>query len=376
TVYTVEDTLTGQNAVTNEFNGVQGVYAETLGGNRVSTVDLNVSNEADARVGNILLPTETIASDPGQQAYGRTTRAAGFYLGGALTAGIGNQRDTIRQSTIEMDRVTTEMRIQRTVNTFMAPIIERETALIQRTETTREEGTARFNINAEGRLTNVRFTDSSSEIVSVDNKVLERDRTTVRGEEILVDSETFETIEVMDSELIEMDQESDTRSDSYANVSGVQGELALGGVLNFGNTPWSSAANTVRAELFARDTVIGLSDDAGTETGWRAEMLFHPFGEVQRDAYQYNAQGNAIPVYQTEAVTDANGRPVYETLADASGQSAAVRVNQFVTDENGDRIAQTVGTGDARGPGIYVRVEDTFNNDEGVVIAGGFQFSF
>ncbi|MEM9949716.1 MAG: hypothetical protein AAF810_27100, partial [Cyanobacteria bacterium P01_D01_bin.36] len=279
TVYTVEDTLTGQNAVTNEFNGVQGVYAETLGGNRISTVDLNVSNEADARVGNILLPTETIASDPGQQAYGRTTRAAGFYLGGALTAGIGNQRDTIRQSTIEMDRVTTEMRIQRTVNTFMAPIIERETALIQRTETTREEGTARFNINAEGRLTNVRFTDSSSEVVSVDSKVLERDRTTVRGEEILVDSETFETIEVMDSELIEMDQESDTRSDSYANVSGVQGELALGGVLNFGNTPWSSAANTVRAELFARDTVIGLSDDAGTETGWRAEMLFHPFGE-------------------------------------------------------------------------------------------------
>ncbi|MEM9152400.1 MAG: hypothetical protein AAGB19_18355, partial [Cyanobacteria bacterium P01_F01_bin.3] len=290
TVYAVEDTLSGQNAATNEFNGVQGVYAETFGGVRIPTVDVTTRDEADARVGNNILPTQMIAADPGQQAYGRTTRAAGFYLGGALGAGIGNQRDTIRQSTISMDQVTTELISQRTVSTFMTPVFDRETAVVQRTETTREEGTASFDINMEGQLTNVRFTSTGPEMVSVDTEVIERNSDLVRGEEVLVDSETFETTELISADLIEMDQQSDETSDSYANFSAVQGELALGGVFNFGNTPWTSAANTVRAEFFARDTVIGLGGDAA-ETGWRAEVLFHPFGEVQRDAFQYDAQG-------------------------------------------------------------------------------------
>ena len=151
--------------------------------------------------------------------------------------------------------------------------------------------------------------------------------------------------------------------------------LALGGVFNFGNTPWTSAANTVRAEFFARDTVIGIGGDAA-ETGWRAEVLFHPFGEVQRDAFQYDAQGNMTPVYKTEAVRDAGGQPMYKTLTDADGQPVEVMVNQFVTDESGDRVAQTVGTGEAQGPGIYLRVEDAFNDDETLIVAGGFQFSF
>ncbi len=375
TVYAVEDTISGQNAATSQFNGVQGFYAETPGGSRISTVDLTERTEADARVGNILLPTETIAGSPGQQAYGRTTRAAGFYIGGALTAGIGNQRDTISQSIVEMDRITTELRTQRTINTFMTPIIQRETIRLQTTETTQERGTATFNINAKGRLTNVRFINSDSETIARDTEVLSHDRTQIRGEETLVSSETSETSTVVDSKLIEMDQSGNTRSDSHANFSSIQGELALGGILNFGNTPWTSAANTVRAELFARDTITGISNE-DTETGWRAEMLFHPFGEVQRDAHQYDTQGNVTAIYKTEAVRDANGQPMYETITDADGQSVDVIVNRFVTDENGDRILQTVGTGDAQGPGIYVRVEDAFNDDEGVVIAGGFQFSF
>ena len=375
TVYAVEDTLGGQNAATSEFNGLQGIYAETFGGDRISTVDVNERDEADARVGNILLPTETIAGNPGQQAYGRTTRAAGFYLGGAIAAGIGNQSDTVSQSTTSMDRVTTELRVQSTVNTFMTPIIERETALIQRTETTREEGTASFSISETGELANVRFASRGPEVVSVETEVTERDRTRVRGEEDLVESETFETSEIITDELIEMDSESSNHSDSYANFSGVQGELALGGIFNFGNTPWTAAANTVRAELFTRDTVIGNST-GDAETGWRVELLFNPFGEVQRAAYQYDAQGNAIPVYRTEAVKDGNGRAVYETIAHTSGKAVNVMVNQFATDDAGDRIVQTVGTGEARGPAIYLRVEDAFNDNDSAVIAGGFQFSF
>jgi len=374
TVYAVEDTVSGQNAVTEKFSGLRSVYTNPFGNGIISTVDVNNRREADARVGNILLPTETIASDPGQQAYGHTTRAVGFYLGGALSAGIGNQSDTVRQSTIEMDRITTEQRTQQTINTFRTSVFERETALLQRTETTREAGTARFNINAMGELTNVRFTDVGPGVVSAETKVLERNNTTVRGDEVLIDSETSEISEVISSDLVEMDEESSTHSDSYTNFSAVQGEIALGGIFNFGNTPWTSAANTVRAELFARDTVIGLSD-SGTETGWRAEMIFHPFGEVQQAAYQYDAEGNATPVYRTEPIKDASGQTMYETLTDANGQPVSVMVNQFVTDD-GERVAATVGNGDARGPGVYVRVEDAFSDDEGVTVAGGFQFSF
>ncbi|MEO0708576.1 MAG: hypothetical protein AAF050_23355, partial [Cyanobacteria bacterium J06649_5] len=114
----------------------------------------------------------------------------------------------------------------------------------------------------------------------------------------------------------------------------------------------------------------------GSEVGWRAEATFHPFGEVQREAYQYDEAGNAVPVYQTEAVRDANGQQVVETLTSPDGQQVDLLVNQFALDANGDRIAQSVGTGEAKGPGIYIRVEDAFDDDEGVVVAGGLQLSF
>ena len=39
-------------------------------------------------------------------------------------------------------------------------------------------------------------------------------------------------------------------------------------------------------------------------------------------------------------------------------------------------MAQTVGTGKAKGPGVYLRVEDVFAGDDGAAIAGGIQFSF
>ncbi|MGB5915950.1 MAG: hypothetical protein WBG63_13880, partial [Phormidesmis sp.] len=77
----------------------------------------------------------------------------------------------------------------------------------------------------------------------------------------------------------------------------------------------------------------------------------------------------------TEPMLDANGDQMMETLTDDEGNTAQVRVNQFVLDETtGDRILQQVGTGKARGPGAYVRIENVF--DDGTEIAGGLQLSF
>ena len=159
------------------------------------------------------------------------------------------------------------------------------------------------------------------------------------------------------------DQTTERSSETTANFAPVEGEIALGGVLNFGNTPWSPAANTLRAELFARDTVFGRTT-GGSEVGWRAEAVFHPFGEVRREAYQ------------TRPVVDASGKQVMETMTGVGGAFVEVPVNEFVVDESGDRMAQTVGTGTPKGPGVYLRVEDAFDDDEGVLFAGGMQFSF
>jgi hypothetical protein len=219
-------------------------------------------------------------------------------------------------------------------------------------------------------------TSSQPDIASAE---VSRSRDLIKGEEFLTDSDTSESRMLLNSEVIERDQVSTTETDSYANFSAVQGELALGGVLNFGNTPWTAAANTLRAELFASDTVLGRAGGGslgGSETGWRTELIFHPFGEVQRPAYHYDAEGTAIALYQTEAVMDASGQPLMETLVGIGSEAVVVPVNRFVLGEGGDRIAQTVGTGKAKGPGMYVRIEDKLNDSEGVLVAGGFQFNF
>lgn len=143
----------------------------------------------------------------------------------------------------------------------------------------------------------------------------------------------------------------------------------------YGNTPWTTAANTVRAELFYRDTVFGRSSN-DSETGVRAELVFHPFGEVKRDAYRYDEAGNVVPVYQTESMLDAQGNRMFETLSGANDQSVELAVNQFALDEAGDLIQQRIGTGKAKGPGAYLRAENLFNGGDGVEIEGGLQISF
>lgn len=378
-VYAVEDTIADRpNAATTNFNGVQGVYVEQFGGVRVPTVDLNDASEADARVGNTLFPLEgLIPPDPGQGAYRETTVAAGIYLGGMLTGGIGNQENVISRTESSMTVQTDELRIRENLNTFQIPRTQVETLTNEVTRTTRQSGTASFNINESGVLTNPVFLDGEIISTSVDNsRPLGSDVSIVTGEERLVSRQVVsEDFVLMDSVVTMGDEVNSIRRESEAAFAPVQGELALGGVLNFGHTPWTPAANTVRAELFARDTVFGRGGN-GSEVGWRAEAIFHPFGEVQREAYQYDSVGNVVPVYQTQAVVDTDGEQVMEMRVGPDGEEVEIPVNDFRLDELGERILETVGTGLSKGPGVYLRVEDAFDDDDSMLFAGGVKFNF
>ncbi len=375
-VYAVEDTLSTGNAANTLFNGIQGSYAEVPGGALIPTVDVTQSIEADARVGNALIPQETILGSVGQQAYVQTTRAGGLYLGGALTGGIGNQRDTVFRTTTTVDRAVTGLRTRRTINTFSTELTQINSSGTEVTQTTQTPGAAAFDINSNGELINVTFVPQGEPIItSSSTREVPVTTTIQRGAETLTDSTVEETIEPTEVRILSVDQGPTTvDNDSYPNFSPVRGELALGGVYNFGNTPWTAAANTVRAELFTRDTVFGRSS-GGFDTGLRAEVVFHPFGEVRRDAYQYDAAGNAVAIYQTEPMLNAAGEQMMEVLTSAD-KAVDVPVNQFAVDETGDRIAQQVGTGRAKGPGVYLRLEDVLSDNDSAIVAGGIQFSF
>ena len=374
-VYAVEDTLPVANAQTAEFNGIQDVYAQVPGGDRIPTVDVNDAAEADARVGNELFPVSAVIA-PGQSGYMRTRRAGGLYLTGGLTGGLGNQRDTVFRNRITTVSIADDLVRQRTVNMFMTPREQVTTLTTEDGTIVRTTGTATFEINQAGELSNANFIagPDPDEIINVDNQTTS-DSQIELGDRTLMDSDTTEA-EILQSTTREVsrDEESVTDRDSYPNFSAVLGELALGGVFNFGNTPWTIAANTARAELFYRDTVFGDSA-TGSETGVRAEVVFHPFGERQRDAYQYDEAGNVIAIYQTEPVLDENGNRAIATLTNDSDETVEVAVNQFVLDESGERIPQRVGTGKPKGPGAYLRLENVFDNSD-TEIAGGLQLSF
>ncbi|MEO1390087.1 MAG: hypothetical protein AAFV85_22355 [Cyanobacteria bacterium J06634_6] len=377
-VYAVEDTLANRiNAATPVFNGVPGLYAEQFGGVPVPTYDVDIANEADARVGNTLYPLESVVGAPGQGGYTETTVAAGFYLGGSLTGGLGNQEKVTTTIESDMELQLDELRIRSRIDTFEIPRFRTETAVIETTTTTHQAGTARFHINERGEIVNARFLDG--EVLSVDVNEQEISRTQegiTRGDRQRIDRVFKDEFEPVSSEVIMGDQSSARERETAANFAPVEGELALGGLLNFGNTPWTPAANTLRAELFARDTVFGRSSGSA-EVGWRAEAVFHPFGELQREAFQYDRVGNVVPVYQTRPLIDAStGKQIMETVAGIGDALVEVPVNAFATDELGDRIPQMVGTGTPKGPGVYLRLEDAFDDGESVLFAGGLQFSF
>lgn len=126
-VYVVEDTLSGPNALTPRFNGIQGTYVEVRGGDLVAMVDVDRPAEVDARVGNAILPVEFIAADPGQRPYVQTTVAAGFYVSGSLTGGLGNQRDTVIRVTSRVRQSVDEMHQRRTAQTLATPCTQLDT---------------------------------------------------------------------------------------------------------------------------------------------------------------------------------------------------------------------------------------------------------
>ena len=378
-IYAVEDTLPTSNTATEIFNGIRGTYAETVGGERVPTLDVSVPTEADARVGNNFVPQVLLDREEGQPPVLRSaTRALGFYLDGGLTVGVGNQEDSVTRSIRTMEQATDQIRRLQEVTRFEVPRIQRDEVVTRVTETARQSGVAFFDINENGELSNVRFEERDRESLSRNEEELDRSSTIVEGAAIQLDAEPIEedVVEEVAGDMIQLDERVDTDTDSYANFSAVRGEIALGSVLNFGNTPWTTAANTVRAELFAQDTVIGRDGGDGVDAGWRAEVAFHPFGEVKRDAFRYDESGNVVPIYRTEAVRDADGNVVTETVTDANGNPFEVAVNGFMLDENGEKMMDSVGTGVARGPGVYLRVQDVFDDSEGVVVAGGLQYSF
>ena len=375
-VYAVEDTVAAeQNAVTDRFNGIQGLYSEVFGGPPVPTVDVLIADEVDARVGNELYSLTTFQEE-GQPAYARTTRAGGLYLSGGLTGGFGNQSDEVLLSRQTTEFALDQLLARQTTSVFSTPrsridTIDTESGTVEQTI-----GEATFGINEEGLLNNVNFTPTqATTTVTLDDRETRTQGVVQLGTRQLIEEDTQETVLSETVRDFSQAQELVTRDDSYPNFSAVSGEAVFGGAFNFGNTPWTTAANTVRAELFYRDTVIGRSN-RDSETGVRAEVVFHPFGERKREAYRYDEEGNVVPVYQTAAMRDEAGNRMVETLTGENGETVELEVNQFVLDEAGDRIPLRVGTGKAKGPGAYLRAENTFDNGNGVEVEGGLQLSF
>ncbi|PSR17676.1 hypothetical protein C8255_11315 [filamentous cyanobacterium CCP3] len=381
-IYAVEDTLAQQNAVTEQFNGVRGLYRQDASGDLVATLSLTDPAGVDARVGNRLATADTtVPGEPGQPGYYTTTVAAGLYARGSLSLGLGNQQDVITTTTTTQRNQADGLQRQTTTRFFATPRTQLETrtteAITRVTETTNRSGAATFNIDANGLLNNVQINFAPDQ---VDRQVVTFDGATTTAVTLRHGVESL-VGEVTETEFIsgaggdgapQADRQATTRTETYPNVSPLLGELAVGGVLNFGNTPWTPAANTLRAELFTQGLALGRG--SGGETGWRLEAVISPFGEEQRPAYGYDLSGNLTALYQTEPLLDEFGEPVMALVADASGGSLPIVTHRFITDEAGDRIPLTVGTGRAIGPGIYLRLEDTFSGQTSPSVIGGLKF--
>jgi hypothetical protein len=382
-VYAVEDTLDGQNAITTEFNGIPGVYRHSPEAAPEYTVDVTQGPGVDARVGNqVATPDTLIPGSPGQAGYYRTTLAGGLYVRGGLSIGLGNQEDTITTSTLHFESQGDVAVTHLTTNLFATPRLQIDTTttevITQTFEQTRQRGVTTFDIGGDGLLSNIAMEIGPEEVVSRSEETFEGGRETTteirHGAEQLLGSTTV--VAERDAEFGEFtltNRQVDITTDSYPNFSPLVGELALGGILNFGNTPWTPAANTLRAELFVRGTVLGQRDDSA-DAGWRTELVFNPFGEEQRPAFTYDAAGHVIPLYRTEPVLDAAGQPVYELIETANGEMVEVATNQFLRDEAGALIQETVGTGISRGPGLYLRLEGLFTGNQNTSVIGGIKF--
>lgn len=382
-IYAVEDTLDAQNAMTAEFSGLRGVYRHYPDADPRYTVDVTQPAGVDARVGNhVSTPDTLIPGESGQAGYFRTTLAGGLYARGSLSVGLGNQEDTITTHTLNLESQGDAVINRVTTNIFATPRVQIDTThteLITRlTQRTRQEGVTTFDIDEAGLLTNIQMEFGPEQILSQTEETLTgKSKTTsevVLGAEYLVDSFTSENqSDAVFDEFTLADRQVEITTESYPNFSPVVGELALGGILNFGNTPWTPAANTLRAEVFLRGTVLGRRD-GGADAGWRTELVFNPFGEEQRPAFYYDPQGNVTPIYQTAPVLDEAGQPVFALIENVNGEVVEVATNQFIRDEAGELVQDTVGTGVSRGPGLYLRLEGLFDNNDSTSVIGGLKF--
>jgi hypothetical protein len=295
---------------------------------------------------------------------------------------VGNQEDAVTTTTATFLNQRDVLFQQTTTNTFVTPRTLVDTSTTDTVTTTtvsaQQTGELDFDVAPDGNLTNVTFLLEDPQTFT--ETVIQERPTTIEtiireDPEFLAASETIAADPVVLTEQTELiDQQITTYQETFPNVSPLLGELAIGGVLNIGNTPWTPAANTLRAELFTQGTVIGGGND-GAATGWRVEAIFNPFGEQQRPAYGVDLAGNVTPIYQTQPALDANGQQLVTLLANASGHSIPVDTYQFVLDEAGERIPKTVGTGTPIGPGAYLRLEDIFRED-GMTLEGGLTFNF
>lgn len=382
-VYAVEDTLPGPNAVTTNFNGIQGVYRQRVGGEWIATVDLTDPVSADARVGNSLVTEErVIPGTPGQMGYNVTDLAGGFYLRGSLTLGLGNQEDLITTTASTYQSQVNTFTLTTTTDIFHTPVTQVDTFTTTTTATTftdvQQQGDAIFDIGNDGTIADINVNLAPAQI---SERLVTEQQTEFDGTEIAMDRE-FLADSIVDvetslthSDPILIDRQVETDTDSYANLSPLLGEIAFGGLLNFGNTPWTPAANTLRTELFARATAIGESHDQD-DIGLRAEIVFYPFGEEQRPAYGYDTNGNLVPIFCTEPVFDANQAAIVELVENAEGELIEIPVYQFLYDDHGERIPEMVGTGRTSGPGIFVTLEELLTDDDGPTVAGGLQLTF
>lgn len=176
--------------------------------------------------------------------------------------------------------------------------------------------------------------------------------------------------------VILLDRKVSTTRESHPDFAPVTAEIRAGMIHQWGGTPHTAAANSVSADLFARGVVLGQSDK-GAVGGVRLEMILNPLGEEQKPAYRVTKEGNVEPIYKTRPVLDADGNKVYATVKDKDGKDMQVQVNEFVRDAEGKLVQDTVGTGKAKGPGIYLRVEKELIGDgRALSIQGGLKFDF
>jgi hypothetical protein len=329
----VDQFATPRTGVTTNSTDVTTTVTET----RQATFDIN----AQGRMEN--LQTESLGTTT-SQSEGPTTSLTEVRLGAEAL---------MSSNTTQGDRVSTGQRTEVTGSTTDVQVGESRRQLgdsTSTTESTRETGASTTTFNATGQ--------------------------TVVQEQVLSATELQRQARILS-------RHTTTERDRYPNFTPVVGEAALGFVYNFGNTPWTPAANTVALELFANGVVLGRVNPGSSHAGIRAELILNPFGEEQRPAYRVTADGKVEPLFKTRPVLDAQGNQVYTTLVNARGETMQVAVNEFVRDDKGELVQETTGTGRPSGPQFYVRAQyevplNPLSGDErgSANLHGGLRLSF